>query len=336
MAVSLRWGVLFLTDTLQVWDACVLLVLHGMAGRAVGAGRAADAARLRRRRRSCPARSGSTRPSAASASCSARWSARRCCSGSARPRGIFVNVAFYLPLTLFLFRDQVHRPHPRRRRRRGRGSACATRCGCSRDVGRTAPCVSMIVLGGLGSFFVGAVAAVRDADLRPRPRRGAARHRLRRAAVRQRRRRGDRRLLLEAHRPDQADRPRRPWSAPLVYGVDHAVLRGHRQLPARRWRCCSSAASPTWRRCRSAQTVVQLLAPPGERGRVIGLYGMSANGLRAGSGFTVGLLGAAIGLRPALAWSAARDVRLRAAAGQGCLAFIARRGSKAEASRAIA
>jgi MFS family permease len=37
------------------------------------------------------------------------------------------------------------------------------------------------------------------------------------------------------------------------------------------------------------QAVVQLLAPPEERGRVVGLHGVSANGLRAGSGFTVGL-----------------------------------------------
>ena len=53
------------------------------------------------------------------------------------------------------------------------------------------------------------------------------------------------------------------------------------------------------------QTVVQLLAPPADRGRVIGLYGVSANGLRAGSGFTVGLLGAAIGIRWSLGFSAA-------------------------------
>jgi MFS family permease len=53
------------------------------------------------------------------------------------------------------------------------------------------------------------------------------------------------------------------------------------------------------------QTVVQLLAPPADRGRVIGLYGVSANGLRAGSGFTVGLLGAVIGIRWSLGFSAA-------------------------------
>jgi MFS family permease len=32
MGVSAAWGVLFLTDSLQVWQAMVLLVLHGVAG----------------------------------------------------------------------------------------------------------------------------------------------------------------------------------------------------------------------------------------------------------------------------------------------------------------
>ncbi|MGO3507281.1 MAG: MFS transporter, partial [Brachybacterium tyrofermentans] len=30
--VSLGWGVLFLTGSLEMWSACVLLVLHGCAG----------------------------------------------------------------------------------------------------------------------------------------------------------------------------------------------------------------------------------------------------------------------------------------------------------------
>ena len=53
------------------------------------------------------------------------------------------------------------------------------------------------------------------------------------------------------------------------------------------------------------QTVVQLRAPREKKGQVIGVYGVAANGMRIGSGFTVGLLGAALGLRPALGWSAA-------------------------------
>ena len=32
MVVSLCWGILFLTDSLQLWQACVLLVVHGLAG----------------------------------------------------------------------------------------------------------------------------------------------------------------------------------------------------------------------------------------------------------------------------------------------------------------
>jgi len=53
------------------------------------------------------------------------------------------------------------------------------------------------------------------------------------------------------------------------------------------------------------QTIVQLRAAPADRGRVIGLYGVSANGLRTGSGFTVGILGAAIGIHASLGFSAA-------------------------------
>ena len=54
-----------------------------------------------------------------------------------------------------------------------------------------------------------------------------------------------------------------------------------------------------------AQTLVQLEASPNRRGRVIGLFNMSQNGLRVGSGVTVGVLGAAIGVHWSLALSAA-------------------------------
>jgi MFS family permease len=53
------------------------------------------------------------------------------------------------------------------------------------------------------------------------------------------------------------------------------------------------------------QTVVQLEAPPAERGRVVGVYGMSSGGLRAGSGLTVGILGTVTGIHTSLALSAA-------------------------------
>ena len=54
-----------------------------------------------------------------------------------------------------------------------------------------------------------------------------------------------------------------------------------------------------------AQTLVQVNAPPAARGRVIGLFSMSALGLRAFSGVTVGLAGSLIGIHLSLALSAA-------------------------------
>ena len=53
-----------------------------------------------------------------------------------------------------------------------------------------------------------------------------------------------------------------------------------------------------------AQALVQLLAPPRLRGRVVGLFNTSMLGLRAGSGVTVGVLGAVIGVELSLALSA--------------------------------
>ncbi|HET9492295.1 MAG TPA: MFS transporter, partial [Methylomirabilota bacterium] len=50
-----------------------------------------------------------------------------------------------------------------------------------------------------------------------------------------------------------------------------------------------------------AQTLVQMLAPPGARGRIVGLFNTAVLGLRAGSGVTVGMLGAVIGIHLSLA-----------------------------------
>jgi MFS family permease len=54
-----------------------------------------------------------------------------------------------------------------------------------------------------------------------------------------------------------------------------------------------------------AQSLVQLHAPGEIRGRVIGVYSMSALGLRTFSGLSVGLLGSAIGIHNSLSYSAA-------------------------------
>jgi MFS family permease len=53
-----------------------------------------------------------------------------------------------------------------------------------------------------------------------------------------------------------------------------------------------------------AQALIQIHAPAAIRGRVIGLYSMAALGLRAGSGITVGILGDFIGIHWSLSLSA--------------------------------
>jgi predicted MFS family arabinose efflux permease len=57
-----------------------------------------------------------------------------------------------------------------------------------------------------------------------------------------------------------------------------------------------------------AQTLVQVLAPPRLRGRMVGLFNASLLGLRVGSGVTIGVLGALIGIHWSLALSAAAVV----------------------------
>jgi MFS family permease len=74
-----------------------------------------------------------------------------------------------------------------------------------------------------------------------------------------------------------------------------------------------------------AQTIVQLEAPLDLRGRLIGLFSMSAYGLRAFSGLTVGVVGGLIGIH----WSLALSSMLLLAVTLSLFAFAAQ-GRKSE------
>ncbi|HEY2791927.1 MAG TPA: MFS transporter [Micromonosporaceae bacterium] len=300
MLVSVLWGVLFVTNSLQIWEACVLLVMHGMAGSLwgpgeqlmlhdfVGTAELPSAVRLNATFRSLGILFGPVVGSAL-------------LLGLGPTRGIFVNVLFYLPLTLYLFRTRFT-GHVRdggvRRVRVGMVDSIRV----LREVGSNHTLVSMIVLGGLGSFFIGA--SLQSS------------------------------MPIFAH--DLGGN-----SAGLAYGVllfangTGGVIGGilleatGRIKPSVKAAVVSTAVYgltsvffaftssyslailmllvggvANLASMSIGQTVVQLLAPPADRGRVIGVYGMSANGLRAGSGFTVGFLGAAIGVHWSLGLSA--------------------------------
>jgi MFS family permease len=301
MIVSALWGVLFLTGALHVWEACLLLVLHGCAGSLWGPGEQLmlhdfvgreelpSAVRLNATFRSLGVLFGPVVGSAL-------------LLGLGPTRGIFVNIAFYLPLTLFLFRTKVTghvRDGTVRRPRVGILDALRV----LRQVRSDHVLISMIVLGGLGSFFIGTSMQTSMpifAHLLGAGGAGTAYGVLLFANGAGGVIGG---VLLEATgkvRPS----PRAAVISTAVYGVTTLFFALSRSYPLAAGLLfvggIANLASMS-----ITQTVVQLLAPPADRGKVIGLYGVSANGLRAGSGFTVGLLGAVIGIRWSLGFSAA-------------------------------
>ncbi|GAA2609216.1 MFS transporter [Paractinoplanes durhamensis] len=302
MLVSALWGVLLLTGGLQIWHACVLLVLHGLAGSLWGPGEQLmlhdfvgdaelpSAVRLNATFRSLGVLFGPVIGSAL-------------LLGLGPTAGIFVNIAFYLPLTIFLFRTRFT-GHTR-----DGGIVKHERVGLLdslrvlRTIRADKTLVSMIILGGLGSFFVGAsmqsAMPIFAQDL------GAGSAGTAYGILLFANGAGGvlGGLLLEAT----------GWIPPtvgsavastLVYGLSTLffAMSGN-YLIALSLLVIGGVASLA--AMSVGQTVVQLLAPPADRGRVIGVYGVSASGLRFGSGITVGLFGAVVGVHWSLGLSAA-------------------------------
>jgi MFS family permease len=301
MTVSVGWGVLFATHSLQIWHACVLLVVHGCAGALWGPGEqlmlhdfvgSADlpsAVRLNATFRSLGVLFGPVVGSAL-------------LLGLGPTAGIFCNVAFYLPLTLFLFRTRFN-GHTRdavvKRARVGIMDSVRV----LREVAADHTLVSMIVLAGLGSFFVGASMQasmpIFAHDLTSGSE-GTAYGILLLANGAGGVLGG---LLLELTGRISPNVLAAVISTGL-YGLTSLgfALTGSYALALVLLVVGGVANLASMS---ISQTVVQLLAPPADRGRVLGVYGVSQGGLRAGSGFTVGLLGVAVGVHVSLALSAA-------------------------------
>ena len=303
MLVSLAWGVLFLTGWLEVWHAVVLLTIHGMAGvfwgppgqlllhHIVGREQLQSAVRLNATSRYLGLLMGP-----AVGGVLMLW--------LGPTKGIFLNVLIYLPLVLWLWKapygPRFSNPQNAAPARAGRGYAeiLAT----MREVAGHRTIVSMILLAGGASLFIG--------------------------------------NAYQAQMPEFAQDlghgdPGFAYS--MLLGADAAgalvaglALEARGLLQARSrtafllamgW-CCTIAAfaaSPWYGLSvlllfmtgflelsfnSMAQTLVQLNAPAAMRGRVIGLYSMSALGMRAFAGVTVGVVGGLIGIHWSLALSA--------------------------------
>lgn len=296
--VSLTWAVLLATGSLRIWEAELLLVAHGLAGVC-----SMPAAQVLLYSIVGPA----NLPSAVRLSATLRYLAFLVGPGlgsllllEAGPAlGLCINAAIYLPYLLWLQRA----PRPERRAAprvvlRGFADVRSTLAAV-----RGQPVlVSMVLLAGAAAFFIGnayqaqmplfandlghlhagaTYAMLLGADacgallgglvlestgwLRPSPR----------TAV----------LLAMAWCGLLAG-----FATTTVYPVAVACLLG--------------AGFVELAFSSMAQALVQLHAPNAVRGRVIGIYVMASLGLRTFSGFSVGLLGGAIGVHASLALSA--------------------------------
>jgi len=301
MFVSLAWGVLFLTDTLQTWHAMVLLVIHGFAGvlwnppaqvllhYIVPREHLQSAVRLNATSRYMglllgPAVGGGI----------------LLLMGPAH--GILFNALLYLPTILWLWKAPYgprftaeHAPGPAIR---GLPDIVST----IRRVAADRTIVSMTLLAGGASLFIGSAYQAQmpgfahdlghgDADLSYSMLLAADAAGALCAG-----------LLLESRGLLQAN-PRTAfilailWCCALagfalskLYMLSMALLfvAGFVELSFNSM----------------AQTLVQLRAPAPIRGRVIGVFSMAGLGMRAFSGVTIGVIGGLIGIHWSLALSA--------------------------------
>ena len=302
MGVSIGWGIMFLTDSTAMWKAMVLLVIHGLAGviwlpaaqvlihRIVGVELLASAVRLNATGRYMAFLVG---PAVGAG----------LLLGFGPVYGIFINALIYAPLFIWLIKtpygSRAAVAAPPAQSITGYAQIWST----MKVVAQNPVLLAMTVLVGASAFFIG--------------------------------------NAYQAQMPGFAldlGHGRADFSYSLLLAADAAggltaglLLESRSLLPpkvrtafilAMIW-CCALAG---FARAGNyvvaltllfvagfvelgfnsmAQSLVQLNAPPDIRGRVIGVFSMSANGLRTFSGLSVGLLGASIGIHNSLSYSAA-------------------------------
>ena len=301
MGVSLAWGLLFLTDTIELWHAMVLLTVHGMAGvmwgpasqllvhDIVGSEELQSAIRLSATSRYLGLLMGP-----------AVGGGLMLLLGP--PAGLLVNVLIYVPLLLWLWKVPYdgHRRQAQGAKRSATGLADTV--ALLRGVSGNRTIFSMILLAGVSSLFVGNAfqaqmpeyahdlgtddAGVRYSILLGANAAGALT--------------GG--LILESRGLLQA----RPQTAIVFTVLWCLVIAGFAAATNYPLAVALMFVAGFLNLAFSAmsQTLVQLNAPAQLRGRLIGLYNTANNGLRAFSGVTVGILGSFIGVHWSLALSA--------------------------------
>ena len=301
MAVSLGWGVLILTDSLEMWHAVVLLVVHGLAGviwapaaqllvhDIVGPAQLQSAVRMIASGRTLGVLLGPAVGGGLMLAFGPAW-------------GILLNIFIYLPLTLWLwkapygpaFRAGPRAPGPAIS---GLADILATLRGVASD--RTI--LSMIMLAGCASFLVGNAHQAQMPEFsRDLGHDGGLHYSALLAATAAGALLAG--IVLES-RGLLAARPRTAFILVLLWCGMIAGFASATSYPLA-LALLFAAGFLDLSYNSMAMTLVQLNAPAAIRGRVVGVYNMSSLGLRSFSGITVGLGGSLIGIHWSLGLSA--------------------------------
>jgi len=302
---SLSWAVLFLTGTLRVWHAAVILLIHGGAGVIGG-----TASQLIIHDIVGPERL----PSAIRLNATARYLA--ILFGPAVGGGLMLllgpgggllaNIVLYAPFTLFLLRIPYtgHLRDAGRRRAPHLGLADFPRL--LAEARADTRMVMMIVLGGATSFFVGNAFQAQMPEYAHHLGTDDAgtQYSLLLAANAVGAITGA--VLLESAAFIRLS-PRTAIACAAVWGVLMALFPLTASYPTAVV-ILVLAGIFNIAFTSMAQTIIQLLAPPHLRGSMVGLFNTSMLGLRVGSGVTVGVLGAVIGVQWSLTLSASAVV----------------------------
>ena len=328
VGLSLAWGVLFLTGAIEMWHAVVLLVIHGFAGSlnapasqiiihdVVGTENLQSAVRLNATSRQLGLLMGPAVGGGLMLLVGPAW-------------GLIINAAVFLPLFFWLFTVPYTGHLHRGGAQRVQSSIKLTQAlAVMREASKNRTIMAMVVLAGLSSLFVG------NAYQAQMPQ-----------------------FAQDLLADDTGFLYTMLFTANALGAVSGGfILEGGKLLKATArsamvlalfW-CVSVIAfaiAPNFVAAlvalffigifnlaffSMAQTLVQLEANPEQRGRVIGLFNMSSQGLRVGSGVSVGIIGAYVGIY----WSLGVSAALVLALTLGLLAYVTSRKPAPSLSRA--
>lgn len=299
MVVSLGWGVLFLTDSLQMWHAAALLVCHGLAGvlwspaaqvfihDIVEEKDLYSAIRLTATARWLGLLMGPAVGGVILLALGPAW-------------GLLFNAVIYLPFIFWLWRAPYTRKFVAEEKRvRALADVVAT----WKAVAHNPVIISMTVLVGGASLIVGNAYQAQMPEFAHdlgHGEGGVTYSALLAADAAGALIAG---LILEG-RGLLPPNPRTAFVLAMAWCLAIGGFAASRSYPLA-LALLFAAGFLELAFFAMAQTLVQVSAPPQVRGRVIGLFAMSALGLRAFSGVTVGLGGSLIGIHWSLALSAA-------------------------------